>query len=55
MPTYSVQFIVNIPGLAGGDKTVNQVGITAPSLDAAVAVAKAAIIIEAVQVVRTAP
>jgi len=55
MPTYSVQFIVNIPGLAGGDKTVNQAGIIAPSLEAAIAQAKASIMIEAVQVLKTAP
>jgi hypothetical protein len=47
--------VVNIPGLPGGDKTVNQTGITAPNLEAAIAQAKASIVIEAVQVVRTFP
>ncbi len=51
MPTYTVQLNVNVPGL--GDRNVVQAGIAAPSITAAIDVAKAGITVEVLQVQKT--
>ena len=53
MPTYSVQLNVNVPGL--GDRNVVQTGIVAPDACAAMAQAKASVVITPLQVQQTAP
>lgn len=55
MPTYAVRLIVNVPGLVGGDRTVDQTGIVAGTMEDAIKQAKANIIMRPTQVQETAP
>ncbi len=53
MPTYTVQINVNVPGL--GDRTFTQTGVVAATIEAAIALAKAGVIITALAAQQTAP
>jgi hypothetical protein len=53
VPTYTVQLNVNVPAL--GDRNVLQPGIVATSIEAAIAQAKAGIIITVLAAQQTAP
>ena len=53
MPTFSVQLNVNVPGL--GDRNVVQVGIVAPTMEAAIVQAKASVIVTPLQIQQTLP
>ena len=53
MPTYTIQINVNVPGL--GDRNVLQTGIVAQDIDAAIAQAKANVIVTALAAQQTAP
>ena len=52
MPTYTVALRVNVPGV--GETTRNYPGLVAPDIAAAMALAVAMIVIEPVQVTKTA-
>ena len=52
MPTYTVQINVNVPGL--GDRNVIQAGVVAATIEAAIAQAKANIIITPLAAQQTA-
>jgi hypothetical protein len=54
MPTYSVRLIVNVPGMVGGDRAVDQAGIVAQSIEDAIKQAKANIVMRPTQVQETA-
>jgi hypothetical protein len=53
VPTYTVQLNVNVPAL--GDRNVLQTLIVAPTIEAAIAVAKAGIIVTVLAAQQTAP
>jgi hypothetical protein len=53
MPTFTIQLNVNVPGL--GDKNVVETGIIAPSIEAAIAQVKAAVIVTTLAAQQTAP
>ena len=53
MPTFTIQLNVNVPGL--GDRNVVQAGVVAASMEAAIVLAKANIIVTPLQVQQTAP
>jgi hypothetical protein len=53
LPTYSVLLNVNVPG--PGALNVPQTGIVAPSMEAAIALARANIILTTLQAQQTAP
>ena len=53
MPTFTIQLNVNVPGL--GDRNVVQPNITAASMEDAIAVAKANIILTTLAAQQTAP
>ena len=52
MPTYTVTLRINVPGL--GERIVPFAGITKPSIEEAIAEAKTTVIIEPIEVVKTA-
>lgn len=52
MPTFQVQLNVNVPGL--GDRNVVQANIVRPTMEEAIAAAKANIVITPLQVQQTA-
>jgi hypothetical protein len=53
VPTYQVQLNVNVPGL--GNRDVVQQNIVAPTIEAAIAIAKTGVIITALAAQQTAP
>lgn len=53
MPTYSVRLIVNIPTV--GERTIDQTGIVANTMEDAIQLAKANIVMTPTVVQRTAP
>ena len=52
MPTYSVRLIVNVPSI--GERTVDQIGITAVTMEDAIRLAKANISMQPTLVTKTA-
>ena len=53
MPTFTVQINVNVPGI--GDRQFTTPGIVKPTIEEAIAAAKAGIIVTALQAQQTAP
>lgn len=53
MPTYSIQLNVNVPGL--GDRTFVTANVVRPTIEEAIAAAKAGIVVTTLQALQTAP
>ena len=53
MPTYTIELNVNVPGL--GNRNVVQAGISAPTIEAAIAQAKTGVIVTVLSATQTAP